>query len=256
MAPVIETIQFIPKNGILYSNVENCFVRLDTVPETAALEIFFPRSADEDRWKIRDILNEPFITKNEWIDSGLRLFLKGVPKKTLLITAESLIKKVVHYFSEKYPNDVFKRYKNYPCGKLTRVILLHINQLIVLKYCEELRADFTKNYFKVILDEAEHCEKIYINTYEAGTLEYKNGSVEMHRWENEDEAQSVSYLSRRYTQRLLDGVINEPDTKTKMIGIIKSSMEKAVLEADDRRFFETALELLENCAGKNIHDSG
>ena len=247
MNAVIETIQFIPKNGILYSNVENCFVRLDTVPETAALEIFFPRNADEDRWKIRDILNEPCIIKKEWIDSGLRLFLKDVPKKTLLITAESIIKKTVSYFSNKYPHDVFKQYKNYSCGKLTRVILLHINQLIVLKYCEELRADFTKNYFKVILDESEHYEKIYISTYEAGTLEYKNGSFEMHRWENEDEAQSASYLSRRYTQRLLDGVIDEPDTKTKMIGLIKSSMDRATIETDDRRLFETALELLENC---------
>ena len=241
----LATIEFVSQNGILSGNVRNCFVRLDTIPDTAALEIFFPKSADEDRWKIRDILNEPSISKKEWIDSGLRLLLKDVPKKKLLTTAESLINKTVDYFGTKYPNDVFKRYKNYSSGTLTRVILLHINQLIILKYCEELRADFTKNYFKVILDETEHCEKIYINTYEEGTLEYKNGIMEIHRWENEDEAQSASYLSRRYTQRLLDGVITEPDIKERMIGIIKSSMALSEIEEEDRRFFDNALLFLE-----------
>ena len=237
--------QLVLENGLLSGNIKNCFIRLDTVPETAVLEIFFPKSADEDRWGLRDILNEPYIIKREWIDSGLRLFLKGIPPKDLLDYCKPLISKITSYFSGKYPLEVFRRYKHYTSGKMSRVILLHINEIIVLKYCEELRADFTKNYFKVIFTEKGSLQKVFINCYEEGTLEYKNNSIEMHRWENEDEAQSVSYLSKHYTQRLLDGVINVPDTKTKMIGIIKTSMKSAAIENDDRRFFDSALNFLE-----------
>ena len=245
MVQTSENSKLILENGILSGSVKNCFVRLDTVPGTVALEIFFPKGADEDRWEIRDILNEPYIVKKEWIDSGLRLMLKDIPPKKLWKTTKPLIEKIAAHFSGRYPDDVFKHYKHYVCGKLSRVILLHINETIVLKYCEELRADFTRNYFKVLFTEQGNLEKVYINCYEAGTLEYKNGFVEMHRWENEDEAQSVSYLSRRYTQRLLDGVIDEPDDKTKMIEIIRSSMNSSAIENEDRELFDKALSTLE-----------
>ena len=246
MVQTSENSKLVLENGVLSGSARNCFVRLDTVPDTAALEIFFPKSTDEDRWKIRDILNEPYIIRKEWVDSGLRLMIKDIPPEKLWETTKPLIEKIAVYFIGKYPDDMFNRYKHYICGKLSRVILLHINQTVVLKYCEELRADFTRNYCKVIFSEQGNCEKVYINCYEEGTLEYKNGSIEMHRWENEDEAQSVSYLSRRYTQRLLDGVINEPDTKTKMIETIRSSMNSSTIENEDRVLFEKALLILEN----------
>jgi hypothetical protein len=245
MDHILPNSQLILENGIISGNIKNCFIRFDTIPDTAALEIFFPKNVDEDRWELRDVLNEPYIAGKEWIDSGLRLLLKDIPSKKLLSTTEPLINKVIVYFSGKYPNDVFKRYKHYTCGKLSRIILLHINDTVVLKYCEELRADFTKNFIKVIFDNTEKCEKIYINTYELGTLEYKNGSIEMHRWENEDEAQSAGYLSRRYTQRLLDGVINGADIKTGMIMLIKSSISQSTIEPDDFDLFEKALDILE-----------
>ena len=246
MAEANGNTKLVLDNGIISGSVRNCFIRLNTVPDTAALEIFFPKSADEDRWGIRDIINEPYIVKKEWVDSGLRLLLKNIPPKELWETTKPLIEKIVAYFSKKYPNDIFKRYKHYVCGKLSRVILLHINEIIVLKYCEELRADFTKNYCKALFTEQGNFEKIYINCYEAGTLEYRNGKTEMHRWENEDEAQSASYLSKRYTQRLLNGVINEPSTKAQMIKIIRSSMNSSSIEKEDRELFDKALLMLEN----------
>ena len=241
-----ENTELILEKGILSGSINNCFVRLNTAPSTAALEIFFPKSADEDRWGVRDIINEPYIIKKEWVDSGLRLMIKDIPPKKLWETTKPLIEKVAAYFNEKYPDDVFKRYKHYICGKLSRVILLHINKTIVLKYCEELRADFTKNFYKTVFSEQGNCEKIYISCYELGTLEYKNGSIEMHRWENEDEAQAASYLSRRYTQRLLDGVINEPDARVKTIETIRLSMDTSNIESEDRELFDKALALLES----------
>ena len=251
MDQILPDTKLVLENGILSGNIQNCFIRLNTVPDVTALEIFFPKNADNDRWELRDILNEPYIVRKEWIDSGLHLLLKDIPSQKLLKTTEPLIKKIVTHFSSKYPHDVFKRYKHYICGKLSRVILLHINDTIVLKYCEELRADFTKNFIKAVFNSSEECEKIYINTYELGTLEYKNGSIEMHRWENEDEAQSVGYLSRRYTTRLLDGVINGDDIKAGMIDLVKSSMDSSSIEEEDSVLFKKALDILE----KQVYNS-
>ena len=240
------------KNGIFSGRVQNCYVRLDTVSETAILEIFFPKSAGEDRRETRDILNIPCIVNMEWVDSGLRLFLKGLSPEKLNEAAESLMEKIAAYFTAKYPDDVFRCYREYSCGKKSKIIFLHFNTTIVLEFCEELREDFTKNFFKVVFNEAGNCEKIYINCYEAGTLEYKNGFLEMHRWENEDEAQSGSYLSRHYTQRLLDGVVEGTDMKTTMISIIRSSISKAAIKKEDSVFFVTALDFLGKIKQKKL----
>jgi hypothetical protein len=238
------------EKGILSGKVENCYIRFNTISDPAVLEIFSPKISDEDRWKLRDNFNKPYIIGKEWIDTGLRLFYKGLSPERAIKTAQPLIEKIAAYFFKKYPDDKFLCYKHYPCGQSARVIFLHINETIILKYCEDFRVDFSKNYCNVVFSETGNCEKVYISSYEAGTLEYKDGVLEMHRWENEDEAQSVSYLSRHYTQRLLDGVVDGADIKANMIGIIRSSIAEAAIEAEDRRLFETALNLLENIPEK------
>jgi len=225
--------------------VENCFFRLDNVSEPAILEIFFPKCMDEDYQELNVFLKEPYIKNREWFDSGLRLYLKGIPPKKVIKKTRSLIEKIAVYITNKYPDDIFYNYKQYSCGLRSKVILLHFNKTIVIKYCEELREDFTKNFCKVIFNEAGNCEKVYLNCYEEGILEYKKGLIEMHRWESEEEAQSLSYFNRHYTQRLLDGVVTEIDTKTRMIKIIRSSIDAAAIEAEDRSFFVKALDFLE-----------
>ena len=225
--------------------VENCFFRLDTTSEPAILEIFFSKSTGEDHQELSVILKEPYIKNREWFDSGLRLFLKGIPPKKVIKKTRPLIEKIAVYFTNKYPDDVFYRYKQYPCAPMSNVFMLHFNQTIVLKYCEELRKDFTKNFCKVVFNETGDCKKVYINCYEAGTLEYKSGFLEMHRWESEDEAQSLSYFNRHYTQRLLDGVVEGTDIKTRMIELVRSSMSSASIETEDRSFFVKALDFLE-----------
>jgi hypothetical protein len=76
-----------------------------------------------------------------------------------------------------------------------------------------------------------------------GTLELKNGLIEMHRWENEDEVQAVSYLSRHYPQRILDGHLDDPEAKKIMVGIIRESMAANKIEKEDLIRFNAALEL-------------
>ena len=225
--------------------IKNCFFRLDNSSEPAILEVLFPKCMDEDYQELNVFLKEPYIKNKEWFDSGLRLYLKGIPPKKVIKKTRSLIENIAVYFTNKYPDEVFFNYKQYSCGQRSNVIVLHFNKTIVLKYCEELREDFTKNYYKVVYNEAGNYEKLYINCYEIGTLEYKNGFMEMHRWENEDEAQASSYFSRHYTQRLLDGVVEGVNIKMKIIDIIRSSISLAAIENEDRCFFDNALDYLE-----------
>ena len=236
------------KNNMLIEHagrIQNCFFRLDITSEAEILDIFFAKSTGEDYQEFNDILNVPYIANREWIDSGLRLFLKGLPPKKIINKTRSLIEKIAVYFTNKYPNDIFYHYKQYSCGMQSKVNLFHFNQTIVLKYCEELREDFTKNYCKLVFSETGNCEKVYINCYEEGTLEYKNGFMEIHRWESEDESQSLSYLNKHYTQRLLDGIVTDVGTKTRILEIIRSSICAADIEAEDRSFFVNALDFLE-----------
>jgi hypothetical protein len=232
------------EEGVLSGKSKNCFVRFDSTSEPAVLDIYFPKTADEDRWELRDILNDKIVAKKEWIDSGLRIFLA----KTLfspLKDMQSLIAKITTHFEQKYPGDAFLRFKSYSCGHLAQVVLIHINDNIVLKYNEELRTDFTKNFCKVIFSEAtKKCNKVYINTYEMGTLELKNGLIEMHRWENEDEAQAASYLSKRYTQRLLNGILDDPGARKVMLEIIRESMADKQIEKEDLDYFNAALDVV------------
>ena len=76
-----------------------------------------------------------------------------------------------------------------------------MENIITLEYKEELRRDFTKNYLKIIYNKkTEIYNKIYLYNYEHGIIEITNGVKTVHRWENEEEAQSHSYLNRRYTE--------------------------------------------------------
>jgi hypothetical protein len=171
-----------------------------------------------------------------------------------------MVDAITSYFAQKYPDEAFKLFKTYSCGRRSTIVQLYINENNVIKYCEELRRDFTKNFIKAIyhtpqadavsqnLLQAETANqnqqkpaKVFINTYEFGTLEYKNGMLDMHRWENEDEAQSVSELSRRYTQRIMDGVIDDPGTKNAMVDALAASMQGKAIGTREQSLLEGAL---------------
>jgi hypothetical protein len=224
----------------LSGRIKNCFVRLDDSSAPAVLEIFSPKCADEDRWGLRDMLAG--IEKKEWLDSGLQLFFKILPPEN---EWKSLVAKITGYFMQKYPDDTFSEFKSYSGGPHSKIVLLHINDNLVLKYSEELRADFVKNFCKIIYNEKTgKYTKIFINTYELGTLEWINGSTELHRWENEDEAQSASYLSKHYTQRILDGHLKDPDAEKIMLGIIQESLASQKIREQERKHFDAALGML------------
>jgi hypothetical protein len=227
-----------PRSG----RVKNCFIRLDEKTDPPNVEIYFPERTDEDMWFLRDVLDGDDTRQNGWLDSGVRFsYEKKIPPEKVF----EKIEKIAQYFEEKYPHRAVRFYNRYLCGHLSEVTLIHVDENLVSKYCQELRRDFVKTYLKVIFDAGGKVAKIYINTYDYGTLEYKNGVLEMHRWENEDEAQSVSYLSRRYTLRIQDGIVNGDGAKQAIISIVRSSIEADTIAEPDRRRFDDALRFLE-----------
>jgi hypothetical protein len=225
----------------LSGRVKNCFVRLDEKTEPPGVEIYFPERGDEDMWFLKEILSGDNARQIGWLDSGVRFSCeKKIPPEKIF----SEIEKITRHFEEKYPRRAVRFYNRYSCGHLSEVTSIHVDETLVFKYCQELRRDFVKNYLKVIFDAGKTITKVYINTYDCGTLEYKNGVLEMHRWENEDEAQSGSYLSRRYTLRIQDGAVNGDDAKQAIIGIVRSSIEADTIAEQDRKRFDQALDFL------------
>jgi hypothetical protein len=227
-----------PNESFFFGRVKNCFIRLDERTEPPCAEIYFPERDDEDMWFLKEILSGDNTRQSVWLDSGVRFsYEKSFPP-------EKIIEKITLHFKEKYPYRAVLFYNNYSCGHLSEVTSIQVDKNLVFKYCQELRRDFVKNYLKVIFDAGKTVTKVYINTYDCGTLEYKNGVLEMHRWENEDEAQSGSYLSRRYTLRIQDGAVNGDDAKQAMIGIVRSSIEADAILEQDRKRFNQALDFL------------
>jgi hypothetical protein len=205
------------------------------------VEIYFPQRDDEDMWFLRRILDGDDTRQNGWLDSGVSFsYGKGIPPETIIEKVE----KITQHFEEKYPRRAVLFYDRYMCGNRSEVTLIRVDENLVSKYCRELRRDFVRTYLKVIFDAGGKIAKVYINTYDYGTLEYKNGVLEMHRWENEDEAQSGSYLARRYTLRIQDGIVRGDDPKRTMIDIVRSSMEPDTIAEEDRRRFDQALDFL------------
>jgi hypothetical protein len=108
------------------------------------------------------------------------------------------------------------------------------NNISTIDYSEYLREDFILcsikiKYKKRLFDIIE----AYINHYEYGIIEIKDGKKEIHVWETEDQSQSSSYLSRRYTVTLLNGVNTNKDFENKFIEtvikfIIHSSMDSKI----------------------------
>ncbi|QQO10367.1 hypothetical protein [Breznakiella homolactica] len=110
-----------------------------------------------------------------------------------------------------------------------------MENIITLEYKEELRTDFTKNYLKIIYNKkTELFKEIYFYNYEYGIIEVKNGVKTVHRWENEEEAQSHSYLNRRYTVTFLDGKINDIGLEKQIINEILKYLETIFIKKEEK----------------------
>lgn len=114
-----------------------------------------------------------------------------------------------------------------------------------IEYKESLRSNFTKNYIEIEYDETrKQYVSIYLYNYAHGTISVTGGRKEVHRWESEDEAESVSYISRRYTTVILNGAPDDPETEGHIIQSISDYIDAAPIPPKDREIISGAFDYI------------
>ena len=74
----------------------------------------------------------------------------------------------------------------------------------------------------ITVDEENRIMKLFFNSYELGTTELdRQGLVACNRWETEDQAQSVSYLARRFPIILQNGAEDADYAKLIMTRVLE-----------------------------------
>jgi hypothetical protein len=91
-----------------------------------------------------------------------------------------------------------------PLEKYSDLIDNSIREITYLSY---LRQDFVDRVLKLNISSSNKIDTLYFSSNSYGTCYWENGRgiIDVHRWENEDNVQSMSKLSKHYTSLLLDG---------------------------------------------------
>ena len=117
------------------------------------------------------------------------------------------------------------------------------NNKIYIEYKEELKEDFTKNYIEIEYEsDKDKFLNIYFYNYEYGTINIKDGIKVVHRWENDDEAKSHSYLSRRYTVVFLNGIVDDFEIESKIIDAVLEFIKSKSMENGEMEIINRAVE--------------
>jgi len=116
-----------------------------------------------------------------------------------------------------------------------------------LEYKEMLKIDYTKNYFEIIFNNCNRIfEYIYLYNFEYGSLKYKNGKKETHKWETEDEAKKESYLNKHYPIICLNGLVNDKETENKIIEENIKYIKTLKLSKNESALINMAVKCLRN----------
>ncbi len=88
-----------------------------------------------------------------------------------------------------------------------------------------LRENFVRSALIVRYDEKSMAvKKIYVNHYQFGTIEISKNRKEAHRWENEQEAQDISYLNRHFTTLALNGTVTQPAFEQDLLDAVEQDL--------------------------------
>ena len=120
-----------------------------------------------------------------------------------------------------------------------------MSEKIHLEYRESLSREYTGNYIEVIFDATNNnFDKIYLYNSEHGTITFEKGKKEIHRWENEDEAQSGSYLAKHYPVICLNGITDGPVTERMIIEENHKYISTLHLDEEKIRIMEEAFRII------------
>ncbi len=118
--------------------------------------------------------------------------------------------------------------------KLVLVNSKNEGERVRLVFASYLRDNFVERSLSITMDKDHFIEYIYFNSYKYGSVEWENGSglINCHIWENEDQAKSDSYLSRRYTAILSNGAADNDYAYSTIIPDILNNMKYTQLAAE------------------------
>ena len=121
-----------------------------------------------------------------------------------------------------------------------------MSEKIHLEYAESLNREYTKNYIEIIFDKTHNnFDTIYLYNSKHGTITFEKGKKEIHRWENEDEAQSGSYLDKHYPILCLNGITADPVTERKIIEENHKYITTLHLDEEKTRILEEAFRMIQ-----------
>jgi hypothetical protein len=97
-----------------------------------------------------------------------------------------------------------------------------------LKFESFLRDDFVRSSLVVVYNEVSlGVAQVTLNHIKYGIMELKPDYKDVHRWENEEEAQEASFLNRHFTTILLDGVVDNLSFEQDLILAVEEDLRSA-----------------------------
>lgn len=124
-----------------------------------------------------------------------------------------------------------------------------------LEYKEELRKDFTKNYLKIIYNPMTGIfSEIYLYNYEHGIIKAANGIKTVHRWENEEEAQSHSYLNRRYTVAFLNNEAADITLEKEIINELLKYLKTISIREEEEKIIHKTVKYIEELSSNTLSE--
>lgn len=113
----------------------------------------------------------------------------------------------------------------------TDVDMLYLNACLaegdstVLEFVSYLKSDYISRYMKMHVD-AEGVRRIYFMSNDFGTASWAcdSGITEANRWENEDDLDRISFLSKNYQMPLLDGALTDSFALEKIVPDVLSHL--------------------------------
>lgn len=112
---------------------------------------------------------------------------------------------------------------------ILKLIKINRDSETKIYFASYLREDYVAKSLVICLDKGMIIESIYFSSDTHGTVEWKNGVglTDCHRWESEDQAKEPSYLTRRYTTILTNGVRDTDYAREMIIPDILDKLQNA-----------------------------
>ncbi len=118
---------------------------------------------------------------------------------------------------------------------------------ISLTYNEYLREDFVSCYVKIAYDKINYkIKEACINHYEFGVIEIINDKKTIHKWETEEQAHNDSYLTRRFTITLLNGIELKDEFEDRFLSKVMLHIKRSDLDNKTKNDFQYFLDKIAN----------